>query len=187
MASTPHSGTAAGPRKIPRRFIAVGAALVLLICLAVFFLLTGGNGDQAPIDERTTTPPGPRATKESSTGVLEAGGTRLLPLPPGALKDAAGDDVRGRAVPVQLTRDGEGLWVGNSDAQRVYVAYDGQAPEIGRRVDLQGTVRDVPGDAGQALKLPTDDIAQVKEQGGYIEATSVKQVGKPIGTVTEGP
>ncbi len=186
MASRPHSGGAASSRKIPARFLAVGAALLLLVVLAIVFLISDFTGDQAPIDERTSTPPGPRATKQSSTGVLEAGGTRLLPIPPGALKDSVGDDVQGRAVPVQLVRDGQGLWVGNSDAQRVYVAFDGKAPEIGRRVDLQGSVRGVP-ERPQSLGLPTDDIAQVKEQGGYIEATSVKQVGEPIGTVPNGP
>src|SRR3712207_116617 len=112
MASRPHSGGAAPSRKIPARFIAVGAALLLLIVVLIALLVSNGTGDQAVIDEPTSTPPGPRATKQSSTGVLEAGGTRLLPIPPGALKDSVGDDVQGRAVPVQLVRDGQGLWVG---------------------------------------------------------------------------
>jgi hypothetical protein len=187
MASQPHSGSASSGRKVPARFLAVGLALVLLIIVTLILLVSNGTGDQATIDERTDTPPGPPATKTSSTGVLESGGTRLLPIPPGALVDSVGKDVRGRAVPVQLTRSGQGLWVGNSDAQRVWVAYDGKAPEIGRRVDLEGTVRAVPDRPGKAFQLPTDDLAQIKEQRGYIEAKTVKQVGEPIGRVPKGP
>jgi hypothetical protein len=180
MASQPQSGAASGPRKIPARFLAVGVALLVLIGLAIFFLLNGETGDQRTIEDRTSQPTGPAATKASSTGTLDAGGTRLLPIPPGALKDVVGEDVRGRSVPVQNAALQQGFWIGNSDAQRVYVAHDGKRPEIGRRVDLEGTVRAVPDRPGKALRLPTDDLAQVKEQGGYIEATSVEQVGKPI-------
>jgi hypothetical protein len=180
MASQSHPGAASGPRKIPTRFLVVGLTLLLLIAIGVFFLLSGDTGDQRTIEDRASQPTGPAATKTSSTGTLEAGGTRLLPIPSGGLEQAVGDKVRGRSVPVQNGSLEQGFWIGNSDAQRVYVAYDGKATaEIGRRVDIEGTVREVPARPGQ-LRLPTDDTAQVKEQGGYIEATSVKQVGKPI-------
>jgi hypothetical protein len=187
MPSPPHSGTASAPRKIPLRFVAVALALALLIVLVLILLLTGGTGDQRTIDRRTGPDKGAPATITSSTGVLRAGGVRLLPIPQGALRDAVGKSVSGRAVAVQAALPRHGFWVGNSDAQRIYVAYDGTAPATGRRVTLQGSVRRAPQDPGKALTLRGDDAQQVQAEGGYIEATTVKVVGKPIGTVPKGP
>lgn len=187
MASQPHSGSAAAPRKIPGKALAVAVVLLLLVALALIFLLTGENGDQRTIEDRAGANQGPPATTRSSEGTLEAGGTALLPIPQGALRGLSGKSVTGKDVPVQNNSPEGGFWAGNSDAQRVYVAFDGQSPQTGRRVDLEGKVKAVPDQPQKTLGISFDDAQQLKDQGGYVEATSVKTVGKPIGVVPKGP
>ena len=123
------------------------------------------------------------ASNGASAGQLTAGGQSLLPMAQaGDLDGSVGQDAQGRAVVVQSFVRNQGFWVGTSKQNRLYVEYGGNTgenepggqPNVGTKVNLTGPVKAAPKDPGKTLNLVGDDAAQVKEQGAYVNADTVK-------------
>jgi hypothetical protein len=85
-------------------------------------------------------------------------------------------------VRVQVVANDEGFWVGDSPSDRVFVAIDPRTEttlgtvRVGDRVNLEGRVRDAPGDAERRFDLTADDAELLDEQGAYVDADDVESV-----------
>jgi hypothetical protein len=150
--------------KRPRlKWVLGGLVLVVVVVVAVV-LLTGGSSKK----------------KAASGGTLEAGKQQLLPLSPsGRLAAQPGQDVTGKDMVVRTIVQGKGFWVGGSDVDRVYVAYDGPAGPEGTKVNLVGTVKPAPTNVQKALGLPPEDTAKVTAEAAYVTASTVTPAKNP--------
>ena len=167
--------------------------LLLLLGAILFFALSGGDDDeqsasQTPTAAQTTPAPAEEgsggAAPAAGAGTLTAGEASLLPAPQD-LGQYVGQDAEGREVVVRSVVENEGFWVGTSETDRVYVEYGGEvgederafAPQVGDKVDLTGPVRPAPEDPGRTLRLEQADSDLVKQQGGFINATTAEKAG----------
>lgn len=155
------------------------ALLALLLLIGLLVALLSGDDDKGG-----NASSGNQAQQSApANGNLTAAGQTLTP---DTLKAQVGQDASGKNLVVQSVVEGEGFWVGTSQADRVYIEYGGAAGKTeagfkpdrpGQRVNLDGPVRPAPADPVDTLKLPEADAAKVKEQGAYINANSVQQAG----------
>lgn len=135
---------------------------------------------------RTGRSPAPSAAPTSAaagpTPALSVGGTPVLPLPSSGLDALSGQPVTGGSRVQSVVAD-EGFWVGSSTTERIFVfltpqarTKSGESPfkvQAGQSVMLKGTLKPVPTDVAR-LGLEADEGAdQLKQQGQYVEATSL--------------
>ena len=128
----------------------------------------------------------------STAGSMTAGGMKLLPVPSGGLRDAAGQNAVGRDVVVQsVVKDQQnpdqlnGFWVGSSAQDRVYVEWGGDVgpdeadyrPKVGEKVNVTGPVRPAPRNPERALNLSAADAKLVRTQGAFVNADEVRPAG----------
>jgi hypothetical protein len=143
----------------------VGGLAVVVIAVVAVVLLSGGS-------TKKTLPSG---------GTLKAGKKQqLLPLSPsGRLAGSPGQKVSGSGVNVRSVVKGRGFWVGGSDVDRVFVHYKRAGQNVGKRVDIDGTIKPAPTNVQKSLGLPTRDTAKVTAEGAYIEPKSVSASKSP--------
>lgn len=138
-----------------------------------------------PGDGATPTSPGPGAPSGSSGDTLMAGGQALLPLAAqGRLGTLSGQTVTAKGVVVESVVSDEGFWVGPSATERVFVALlpqargtAGESPfqvRKSQRVELAGKLRPVPSNVASLGVDETEGAAQLRSQGQYVEATSIR-------------
>jgi len=125
-------------------------------------------------------PPPATPPTTASTSPLLAQGEPVLPLPPGrTLARYAGQEVRGRRVPVQSVASDEGFWVGPSETQRVWVQLTGagESPFVirrGQRVSFTGRmVPNPPGFAGAVGVDPAEGAALLEAEAQQVEVPIV--------------
>jgi len=119
----------------------------------------------------------------SAGAPLTAGGQAILPIPAGGLASLAGQAVIGTAVTVESVVADEGFWVGSGATDRVFVFLTpqarttaGESPfqvEAGQRINLQGSLIPLPGDAASLGVDPAEGAEQLQEQGHLVEATQI--------------
>ena len=153
-------------------------ALVAIVLLLI--ALIGGDDED--------TGKAPTSSSQPASGArLVSGDQKLLPLPSGGLRPVVGNDTVGNGLTVRRIVGGDGFWVGTGAADQIYVEYGGGAGKteggfhpdrVGQRVDLDGPVRAAPADPAKTLNLSTRDAAQVKSEGGYINANRVAPASK---------
>jgi hypothetical protein len=178
------------------------ALLLLLAVIVVVALLSCGGGDDEASSGATgavTTTAEPASTadraapaagsgdsggsgSDAAAGTLTAGGTDVSAAS-ADLAAQVGRTAVGTGVEVQSVVDG-GFFVGTSAQDRRYVEWSGDVgadeparsfkPAVGDVVDLRGPVRPAPEDPATTLKLGEADAALVREQGAYVNASTVK-------------
>lgn len=171
-------------------------ALVLIgVLLLLFLLLRDGDDDNRASSAAKATPGAtapssatPGAGAAGQAGTLTAGGASLLPVAgAGALGDTVGKAATGKNVTVQQIVPGQGLWVGSSAKDRIYVELGGDVGQdeqpagdadlaVGDRVDLTGETRPAPEDPEQTLNLDRRSAEIVRSQGVFINASTVEPV-----------
>lgn len=143
------------------------------------------TGRPNPGDRAAPTSPGAGAPTGSSGETLMAGGQALLPLAAqGRLGALSGQAVTAKGVVVESVVSDEGFWLGPSATERVFVALlpqargtAGESPfqvREGQRVELAGKLRPVPSNVASLGVEESEGAAQLRSQGEYIEATSVR-------------
>lgn len=174
------------------------ALLALLALLLLLLLLRSCGGDEEPKSSGTTTPPAQTPPAEERTpppadggaggeaGRLTAGGTQILPANGDQdLEQYIEQEARGERIRVQEVVQDEGFFVGTSQQDRVYVEFGGDVgeneanaasftPKVGDEVNLTGPVRPSPAEPEQTLNLDPEDAEQVRKQGIYVNADTVK-------------
>src|SRR4051794_23357061 len=147
------------------------AALVLILAVVAALLLAARQDSSEPSGSPSARGDAPSAQKRKdptsaaeSTGTLTAAGTALFSVARGGLEKLDGERVTGRGVSVQ-TVERNGVWVGTSPSERVFVRTTGGSAAsgvaIGDRVDVSGTVRGKPGDAAADLGLDAEGRRQI--------------------------
>ena len=131
------------------------------------------------------TAPAPSGQSGPGLGTLTASGRSVLDeASAGRYAQLHGQPVEGRAVSVQSVVADEGFWAGASEQNRVFIfltpqarTRTGESPfqvRAGQRVDLTGSVKAVPADLTPFGVDQSEGAAQLRSQGHYIEATSVR-------------
>jgi hypothetical protein len=124
---------------------------------------------------------GAPAFRTDLPGTLSAGRDLILPLPPaGNLAPYEGKRVRGREVAVQSVVADEGVWVGTSRSNRVFVRFrfSGESPPTivaGDLLSFRGAVRRNPPDAAEAFGVTDPEGArQLAEQEFHVQVEAVR-------------
>lgn len=115
----------------------------------------------------------------AATSPLVSGSTALLPLPAGGLAAYANQPAQATSVNVQSVVSDEGFWVGDSEANRVFVRLiqQGESPvqiEAGRKVSFTGTVKPNTPAIAEGVEA-AEGLAQFQQQGFHVETTAVQQ------------
>ena len=121
----------------------------------------------------------------SGPGNLVVGGRNILDeAAAGRLAQLSGQSAAGQSITVQSVVADEGFWVGQSDQSRVFVFLSPQAKSkpgespfqvrAGQRIDLTGVVKPVPGDLTPLGVDQAEGSGQLRSQGHYVEANSVR-------------
>ncbi|ALG12138.1 hypothetical protein [Kibdelosporangium phytohabitans] len=158
---------------------------LILIGLLIFALARCSNDDDRPTGAASPPAPStPSAQPDSADmppGALQVGGRTVWPAAGaapanGALTTLVGQQVSGRAVPVQSVPADEGFWVGTSDTDRMWVKLvpNGESPvniQKGQMLDLGGPI--VAHGREFAASEGVDDAegaTQLTAQAAHIEA-----------------
>lgn len=121
----------------------------------------------------------------SGPGNLVAGGRNVVvEAVAGRLAQLNGQATVGQGVTVQSVVADEGFWVGPSEQSRAFLflspqarSKPGESPfqvKAGQRVDLTGVVKPVPADLTPFGVDQAEGSGQLRSQGQYIEANSVR-------------
>lgn len=134
-----------------------------------------------------TTSPGTQAGQAATpgSGNLVAGGKNVIDeAAAGRYAQLSGQAAVGQKVTVQSVVADEGFWVGPSEQSRVFVflspqarSKPGESPfqvQAGQRVDVTGVVKPVPGDLTPFGVDQAEGSGQLRSQGHYVEANSVR-------------
>jgi hypothetical protein len=128
------------------------------------------------------------AASGAGGGRLTADGARMLPVPSSGLKRFIGKQAKGEDVIVlSRVRDPrdpkalDGVWVGSSAKDRVFVEWGGGVgpdeakflPKVGQHVNLEGPVRPAPKNPEKTLNLRPRNAQAVTRRGAYINADTV--------------
>jgi hypothetical protein len=161
-----------------------------LLLIGLLWLMFSGlnDSDVATDGSNTGTSTGTGAgtgAGATGSGTITAGSTDLLPLSSqdgGALQQYEGQNVEGNSVAVESVVSDEGLWVGESQEERMFVFLDlpgesGPDVDAGDMVSFSGTVEAVPqGFEDRFGGIEAEEGAdQLSFQGSYIEVTSLNQ------------
>lgn len=190
------------PRRRPGWLLPLLSLLGLLLLLGLLFAFLNRDGDKnkggkAANNPATSAPPtaGPTAgpttggTGTGGTGAgtgtgvgqLLAGGQSVLPLSSGSnaddLSQYAGKEATAKGVLVQSVPADEGFWVGDSEADRVWVQLTGGTAESGYtvrrgdRINFAGgrVVPSGPGFATQVGVTAAEGATQLESQKQHIE------------------
>ncbi len=167
------------------------AGLALLALLGVLAFLVIRNvadaGDEPGVDVTNDRVGGAAESGGSSSGgggTLTAGSRSLLPLSAGSLRSLSGQAVTGKGVVVESVVADEGFWVGASATDRIFVfllpqargsgGESGVQVRKGQRVELAGKLQPLPSSVATLGVDDAEGAAQLRSQGHYIEATSVR-------------
>lgn len=180
-------------------------AVVTLTAVLVLGVVVSRTIDSAGVSSRSQTSPGDDA-ENSSTPSVEIGdplvimapsnghagaalvlvaGRPLFPLAPDeSLSSRTDAPFEAQGVKVQAIAQEHGIWVGESEQQRVFVevprsVVDGgsMAPEamrVGELVNISGRVQPLPPDLGRIGIADPLDVARLDLQDGIIRANSVR-------------
>ena len=187
---TPTGDRSIGGRRTPLSWLPwLALALLGLLGLIAFLVIrnAGDAGDKPGIDLTNDRLGGATESGSSSggQGSLTAGGRSLLPLSAaGPLGNLSGQAVTGKGVTVESVVADEGFWVGPNANDRVFVSLlpqargsGGESPfqvRKGQRVELAGNLRPVPANLAGLGVDEAEGAAQLRSQGQYIEASSVR-------------
>ncbi len=189
--TTTGSRSLGGRRRAPLGWVPwLALALLALLGLIAFLVIrnVANAGDKGGVDATNDRAGGATESGGSSSGgggTLTAGGRPLLPLSAaGSLASLSGQTVTGKGVMVESVVADEGFWVGPSPTDRIFVSLlpqaRGSAGESafqvrkGQRVDVAGTLRPVPSNLAALGVDEAEGAAQLRSQGQYIEATTVR-------------
>lgn len=134
------------------------------------------------VETTTTAAPEPADEPAAEGAVTTADGTDLLALLEGDDGDAerlaphAGSDVMGEGVEVLDVVEGQGIWIGTDDQQRIFArTADEVAVEAGDRISFEGTLEESAAEGSDdAIVLPDDQGAeQLRQQGHHIELSEL--------------
>lgn len=174
------------------------ALLALIIVLVVVGLVScGDDGDKSSGGAATTTataasaPPAATAAPSAgaSAGTLTAGGASLLDGQD--FSNRVDQQATGTGIRVLATTKG-GFVVGTpgtdpASARAVFVEYSSKVgadeaatsykAEVGDTVDLTGPIKEAPSDPGRTLALEAGEAKLVRDEGAYVNADTVKEVG----------
>ena len=157
------SGRGGGLRKLLP--LLLGLLLAVLLAGLLIALIGGDDSDDKA---------------GSDSGRLAAGGAELLPPPANGLSGQVGETATGQDVVVQSVNGNEGLFVGTSTTDRVYVEWGGDVGE-----NEATRFRPQKGQAGQP-----DRPAPGRGRGGAQEAQAVlggQRAGALAGRVSLTP
>ncbi len=172
---------------------AVLLALIVLLALAVgaWLLFADDDSDVEVVGQGATATSAPAPPTSAPAmdgnpairaGDIFAGGQRVLPGGESQLTRFVGQPAEGRTVRVLSVPADEGFWVGTSPTNRVFVHLSltpRESPfnvQAGEMVTFSGTMKAVPPDAGTRWGLTAaEGLEDLRRQGAYIEATSVKK------------
>ena len=180
-----------------RQAVPAWLPLLLLFLLAaaaivVFLVVRNATDDEdergvdARSDQGTQPRPSTPATgTPSARNTLTAGGRSLLDeAAAGRLSGLSGQPVEGRGVAVQSVVADEGFWAGTDQSRRVFVfltpqarSRPGESPfqvRAGQSVDFTGTLKAVPRDLTPFGVDESEGATQLRSQGQYVEATTVR-------------
>jgi hypothetical protein len=172
-------------RKAPLGWLPL-ALLIALLGLLGLMLLAGALAGKDDSDPRAGAGGGAAAQGSETTGRLTVGSTDVLQDAGtiGRIGSLTGQDAVGRGVLVQQVVSDEGFWVGASSAERVFVFLTpeargaaGESPfqvRTGQRIDLNGSLVDLRGDAGDLGVTDAEGATQLEKQGAYVSATQVR-------------
>lgn len=192
-----------GPRGVRRRTGGGGGTgrpawlplLLLLLAAAgiiAFLVLRNATDDEdeagldAQNDQGTQQSlPTPATAPPSAQNSLTAGGRPLLDeAAAGRLSALTGQPVEGRAVAVQSVVADEGFWAGSDQSRRVFIFLTpqartraGESPfqvRAGQSVDFTGMLKAAPNDLSPFGVDEAEGAAQLRGQGHYVEATTVR-------------
>jgi hypothetical protein len=191
-ARSPRDGDDRPKKKKGLLWLLLGLLALAVLAIVLALLLSGDDKEEQA--SQPAPPPGqaqsqsqpPPAGGAASDARLLAGGKPVTPNPEGGLSVPPGQDAEGQGVTVQAVVKDEGFWVGKSAQDRVYVEYGGDVgaaetsskyvPKVGQKVNVSGPLKPAPQDPEQVLNLTGPDAAQVREQGAYVNAETVKEV-----------
>jgi hypothetical protein len=167
-------------------------ALLALLALVIFLIVTNvaDDDDRAGVDVGDDEQAAPAASRSppaaevrqqpGAAGTLTTGGT---PLSGASLAGFSGQAVDGRGVVVDAVVADEGFWA-RVPQGRVFVFLTpqartkaGESPfqvRAEQRVDLSGTVRRLPADLTPFGVDDNEGAAELRAQGYYVEATSIR-------------
>ena len=180
-----------GERRTPLRWLPwLGLALLALLALIAFLIVrnAGDAGDKPGLDftnDRVGRATESGGASSGDQGTLTVGDRSLLPLSAaGPVVGLSGQAVSGEAVVVESVVADEGFWVGSSASDRIFVLLlpeargsGGESPfqvRAGQRVELVGRLRPVPTNLAGLGVDDAEGAAQLRSQGQYIEANSVR-------------
>ena len=189
--STIGARSVGGDRRTPLRWVPwLALALLALLALLAFLIIrnAGDAGDKPGLDFTNDRVGGATESGASSSGgqgTLTAADRSLLPVSAaGSLSSLSGQAVTGKGVVVESVVADEGFWVGSSASDRIFVSLlpqargsGGESPfqvQRGQQVELVGKLRPVPTNLAGLGVDDAEGAAQLRSQGQYIEATSVR-------------
>ena len=166
----------------------LGGLLLIGLLWLMFSSLNDSDVSTDDSNSNTSTSAGTGAgtgVGTAGSGSITAGSTDLLPLSSqggGALQQYEGQNVQGSSVAVESVVSDEGLWVGESQEERMFVFLDlpgesGPDIDAGDTVSFSGTVEAVPqGFEERFGGIEAEEGAdQLSSQGSYIEVTSLSR------------
>lgn len=130
----------------------------------------------------TTAEPDPAEEPAPAGAITTTDGTDLLDLVEGDDGDAerlapyAGTDVSGEGVEVLDVVEGQGIWIGTDDQQRIFArTTDEVTVEAGDQISFEGTLEENAAEGSDdAIVLPGDQGAeQLSQQGHHIEPSEL--------------
>lgn len=133
--------------------------------------------------DATTTTAATDADDEPAAGAITTSdGTDLLDLVQGDDGDAerlapyAGTDVTGEDIEVLEVVEGQGIWIGTDDRQRIFARIADEVPvEVGDRISFDGTLEENAAEGSdEAIALPDEeDAEQLRQQGHHLELSEL--------------
>lgn len=187
--STGRSGRRRGRQAL---LLGAGALLLVVVTAGVTMRLDGGAGSKEAQSDQdrsmlrdlvdASKPIAPAGPSAQAAEPLRPGEPGVFPLPaPDTAQLFNGQAASGRAVHVQGVVADQGLWVGTSVANRVFLRLDepGLNPpgvRVGDKVDVAGLFRGVPEDAESRFGLAAEELAQLRQQGLYLHVTTIRPV-----------
>ena len=177
-------------RKTPMAWLPwllLGLLALTLLGAALLAKAAGSGGDSrddAAGASSAQTDAAAQSGSAASDAALSAGGQDLLAVEGGKIGSLKGQAAEGTATVESVVAD-EGFWVGESADSRVFVFLTPEARrssgesgfqvEPGQTVSLKGSVKAASAEfASSAGVTDAEGAAQLREQGGYVEATAVR-------------
>lgn len=164
-------------------WVALALLVVLLVGSYLLAMNATDNGDRAGLDaSNDPTGQATGVTPQGREGVFAADGTDVLVVGSQALS-LVGQDVTANNVVVRSVVADEGFWVSAAGSQQLFVHLSEAARpsggesavqvRAGQRVDVSGTLADVPSDVSALGVNASEGASQLRNTGVYLDATSL--------------